>query len=1021
MNRKNFIYSLQYLAVLFSLFTFSSCEKDTFDAEKALELEEQRLRLQAELDAAAADQELERMKDLQLFAHTLDSLNAANAGGLVWYSVSVVPGGSSAFSGGRYEEVGVNGVTVTAEQYGMVQTATTQNGIAAFPQPFRSGEVTVTVDAGAQGYTSVHYTSNLTPDGGVPNNGTVFVSNIMPVFENDVVHGVDKMAMISGNAYAELDLTNNFEEEAPEGTSFNAYIDVNNPAFWSEYIAEANEEGTNIGGNMTKSGYIQRVAYEGAAVAGDGRNVSADGDYSMMVAATASGLPIKMRASDFAADRYYFQFFEDDGDFGFVTKRFLYGPDVTPSDFFAGTLPTYFLHDAAFTLVDTEASVSVSLVSDGSIDYIDVTDGGSYINANTIESSLVPTVTIAAPPAGGTQATAWVDEDEMFDDGDSGSGDGTMYELGSDAVVVSAAGAGYTTAPAVTINRIATGGMGYGTLQAPSNAVSFIRVIDGGYGFTSLTGYELNPIISKIPGTHVGGAPKVTIAPPAGSGVTATAVIPTVTDGFTWSGYDDDGSIIGFEITDTGDGYNAAPAITFGYGEGAVIDIEDGDGDNLFTFDGTSGELTFNFSTSADVVGDGYDVDGGVANPDVTTLTATQLQLSGNTGSFYCFVPTVVIGGAIPAAGGTEAIVVPEVDGSISNGSIIGLQINEGGDYTGSGLPQSVSFTPATNSLSAETLLAGGSLDNYVITDRGSNYYKANPTYTPHVLGDNDYECIFDAPVDPDGATAEAIAIIENSRLIGIEFTDPGSMYASTATPSFYVREIGADDATAKAYLNDAQLIFSIANGGLGYAITPDVWCYGGGTNLNDGFDFQDPSNYSVSLDPNGTITAITYSGGDLDEITDATTLIAAVSVADAEEAMNDYWFDGGALGWGEVTINGDQITGFTTSSGSDDMEAFWSPGAGAPIADYVVAPNITIFSATGSGATAEFVLNTQDGTISDMVVTNGGSGYIYWTTNDESMAPEEFRVLGGDTDFEAYSGLSYVRDVHYGTGQVLE
>jgi len=350
---------------------FSSCQKDEFTAEQALDLENQRKQAQRSRDSLQMEQEVENAKDLLSYAHMLDSLTKANAGGLVYYSVAVVPGGSSAFSGGgRYTEVGVNGVKVSIEQYGMVQEAETKNGLATFVNPLRSGEATVTVDAGEAGYTSLSYVTNLTPDGGVPNDGTVYVGNVVAVFENDATNpeNVDKMSMISGKAFAELDLTNASEESAPEGTAFVAVIDVNNPAFWSEYVAEANEEGTIHGefGSSTKSGFIQRVAYEEAS---QRATVDANGDYSMMVSATASGLPIKMLVSDFAADRFFFSFGEGDGDdTGPITARYLYSPNLNTtalvSDFVAGLFDGT---SASYTLNDEDAVVDVQLTETGSL------------------------------------------------------------------------------------------------------------------------------------------------------------------------------------------------------------------------------------------------------------------------------------------------------------------------------------------------------------------------------------------------------------------------------------------------------------------------------------------------------------------------------------------------------------------------------------------------------------------------------------------------------------------------------
>ena len=341
MNKNLFIYSFKYLAVLLALVTFSSCERDEFTEQDAFDLQQAQLDAQDAREQAALAAQDQRIMNMAMFRRSMDSLTRLNSGGKVFYTVNVVPGGSSAFASGRFEEIeGLDGATVTVSQLGgaVVEQKTTVGGLASFEM--YSGEVTVNVEA--PNHTDVNYTANLTPDGGVPNGALIYVGNVIPVFDDPNNPGAgseDNLATVTGFAFAELDITagNNQEESVPDGTKVRAFIDVDNDVFKDRYIREANtDEAINSGGQPTSSGAIQRFAYEEAAST-TGSTVTSPlnsdtapdgGEYTISIGATASGLPIMMKFEDFAADRTYF-FSDSDGDdtglFGSPgSKRFIY-------------------------------------------------------------------------------------------------------------------------------------------------------------------------------------------------------------------------------------------------------------------------------------------------------------------------------------------------------------------------------------------------------------------------------------------------------------------------------------------------------------------------------------------------------------------------------------------------------------------------------------------------------------------------------------------------------------------------
>jgi len=1248
MNKKHFVYSFQYLAVLLSLFTFTACEKDQFTAEDALALEEQRARLQAELDEAAKDAEVERMKDLQKWAHTIDSLNAANAGGLVFYSVSVVPGGSTAFANGRYEEVGVNGVTVTASQYGMEQTATSNNGIAVFPEPFRSGEVTVTIDSDVQGYTSAHYTSNLTPDGGVPNDATVFVNNIIPVFENDpAVHGEEDMAMISGAAFAELNILygNNVEENAPQGTAFTATIDTRpGYGFWDEYIAEANgaDEGGNgnVNGGTTRSGAIQMIRYENASTRA---LVEADGSYSMMTAATASGLPLRLNYSEFIFDREWYQLGEsanntggagafDDEDQGPVAKRTLYGPNVTPTPYETGLFSSGGLTVADVSLRERDAVIEASITSNGSVQtvsaggynwlvlhpnatgtnngpfafggagnvdpagdvattlmsglnlpnsayaglsagstgYNSVIRPGAYLADGNVAADAgpvdAPTVTFSASPTGdpadnveGFVVLSNIENEDVAAQGGTTDNNGAVSQLRHIVgIVITNPGAGYDANNPVTVTLSSyknTDVTGTGSIQSPSNSLTYVRVVDGGYGFLDTqisintvgrwTGFDPYPV---VPST-------VTGANPVGllefeydweqSGATGVGTVQSI-------------GIVGSAGTWTAaelDQLNANPFQYFvrqiGF-TGAAI--QDADGDEIFNIVGGSLEGNPDWGTGgsgaypagspgigASVAGD----DGnGVWNTANTTYMVDPIDVPSGLaiGQGYVFVPEISVTGGTAAAGQTitnasisvwidgegpssdtpttdvEAYhdvtgglldsttpsnftawnsVVNAYAGVAAQGSLFAFRITSPGSGYADINDISIVAIEPVNSLDAEFFTGGSSIDNYAVDGTGTGNIIGGAPWdvlitnadADLVPSNNAYTVEFSAPADPNGSAAVGVANFDQDlgspddfgntdsrRVFGVEIIDAGVGYDPTQTVTWELVPTGGSDATIMAYLEADDLTFTLTDGGLGYALRPDVYVTGGGVNLDD-VDAVNPDDFSFRFDNNGTIISMTFTDNTNGAYTAANAAIDPINVVlsldEQEELMNHWWNGTSNLkgfnvpdGFVNYGTNCDALTSMqfvfvdaAALAQFADVEDFHFDVAdfgnangvpfisgteanGGAAAEYgigggfIVPPTVTFTHPVGTGFAVEYILKPENGLVDDVVITNGGTGYVCIETNDPSMNPagEPFRVLGGpdgstvDADgdgmmdpFEVFSGLQYVRDVHYGTGEVLE
>ncbi len=395
MNKNLVNYPIRFGTLLLAGASLAACSKTTFTETDAFRLEAQRARVTRQIDSLSRVQAMTDRVALLNWQNAVDQLEKANAGGKVFYTVipvrgtDMVSGSGGPTQGGRTENAIANAV-VTITQFGRVSTVgmtsmpsgsgggpittpTTPianvnfaaNGVFTFGD-LRSGEVTVNITAANM--TEVNYVANLTPDGGVPNNATIYVGNVVPMFELST--DATRMATVRGNVYYEGDLTNDREEPltnevfnggAGTGTRsiVTAAIDMTRndgsvnglPYFHQRFLAESNGEGVNSFGVPVRSGAIQRIAYSATPPTGStdilrsgltagtqagGMNVST---YSMLVPSTAGGLPIQLRFAEFADYRTYYnergQLIPktvQTGSTGPRPERFLYGPTVVPTD-----------------------------------------------------------------------------------------------------------------------------------------------------------------------------------------------------------------------------------------------------------------------------------------------------------------------------------------------------------------------------------------------------------------------------------------------------------------------------------------------------------------------------------------------------------------------------------------------------------------------------------------------------------------------------------------------------------------
>jgi biotin carboxyl carrier protein len=166
----------------------------------------------------------------------------------------------------------------------------------------------------------------------------------------------------------------------------------------------------------------------------------------------------------------------------------------------------------------------------GKVVAINVTNAGSGYTTT-------PAVTLSAPPPGGVQATAT-----------AASIPPVVTIEPAMSIEVTNAGSGYTTAPTVTLSAPPTGGM-----QATANAVLGTGADAGKVERISVTN----------PGSGYTSAPTVTLSAPPPGGVQATAIAGLSANAVAVLGTGDDaGKVVGISVTATGSGYTTVPIVT---------------------------------------------------------------------------------------------------------------------------------------------------------------------------------------------------------------------------------------------------------------------------------------------------------------------------------------------------------------------------------------------------------------------------------------------------------------------------
>lgn len=300
---------------------------------------------------------------------TADSL--LKRGGVIKYTVKIV---STANSSILKSKMSIENAEVTVYQNDKVYTAATDaNGFAVFSN-MRIG--TAAVNVKLKDHAEVDYIADLTPAENLINisqsqmvNTVRYASTLVPMFPI----AAPGAATITGRVTAELDLTNQTPEPAPNVT-VTAKVDVDDPDFVSRYITPT--QGTT----NSNAGRIIKFAFQDAIVSAQ---TDANGAYSLLIPAALNGLPIKLSISDYqTSQKIYLESDPASGNFapGEYTVPVLFSNNLDAS-IIPLVKPVYVVVDeptAPIGIIHKPASFTFELDANGGISKVNVVNKGLF-------------------------------------------------------------------------------------------------------------------------------------------------------------------------------------------------------------------------------------------------------------------------------------------------------------------------------------------------------------------------------------------------------------------------------------------------------------------------------------------------------------------------------------------------------------------------------------------------------------------------------------------------------------------
>jgi len=1056
------IFKIGILVFLGFIAFTSSCTKDVFTEEDAYANQEDLELLKDSLATAQAMLDNEFAMEMELLRDSLKK-----AGGIIDYSViAVLATDASWLSYSEYDKgdnpgkggTGMDGVTVTVSQYGQILTSTTDaSGIATFSD-LRIGSVTVNVQK--TGYCEIDFIAVLPalPDSVYVNAYSLVrqAGTMVPMFSMS-----DDLSTISGIATVETDLTNDAPEPAAN-VKVTATIDVEDSHFVYKYLQMPFYDVVQCDycsfWEFDYYALIRQIAFHSTVFE---TTTAADGSFTLQVPSTPDGLPYELSSDEFAADQSLLQATLNSVPvWGVQTVRTMFGP---PSAMTYSSIPTngtgltnvqsaYVTYSAPTGTPDaqptTVAEATAVLASSGivSINMVDQGEGytqvprvyiapGSGYNPVQAEGTAVVSggkvtgVTITS--AGSGYAPGDSPEVSFVETVETQAAADLEFSWSVVDLVLDVEGSGYTaTAPGVTITGTGTGATAHAIMNAYVDSIAMtamgsgytdepIVTISDNFSTWSDATAEMtvdNPLHSI---TYQGTNPTLFLSTPTatitggGTGATADVTINTV------------GEVIGYVVPLVGgSGYTFAEVTISGGGgfgatatatisAGAITDISITDGGQGYT-----SNPTFTFT------GDGT----GASATAVRGFPVTDISLNAP-GVGYDDVTSIFL---------DDGTVSAEFSGDCDVKFDMGVRsvtLNDGGDFFDAA--PTVAFTPVdgNGSGAAATALITWEIMDLVVDTPGSGYV---------VDEDDDVTVLIDPPAGA-GVQAEASPVLGNGVLSGVEIYNHGQGY--TAPPNVFIMQDGGEGDDFVPAVTSAAVITATVSGGVvtGLTITDPGSGYDYETYYEDDDYFIEITTYNSDAE---AIAQANPESGQIDyiQITNpgAGYVIAPkieIIVADTAAANG---FGSGAAA--TATIVDGRVAEITVTNPGSGYYVIPTVNITVPFSSmtavgrcvvetdgrisgvgftggypftqgfgYDTPPTLTFTaSIPGKGSGAEGVAVVKEGRVTNVIMTNQGSGYIGKNNPNTAKAS----AFSPSSTVVATAGKAYVRDVNFGTGK---
>jgi FtsP/CotA-like multicopper oxidase with cupredoxin domain len=497
----------------------------------------------------------------------------------------------------------------------------------------------------------------------------------------------------------------------------------------------------------------------------------------------------------------------------------------------------------------------------------------------------------------------------------------TIMQIKVNSIVPAAGGS------ALTGVSLTSGGLGY------SNPTVSIAP-PGGTGTTataSITG-SVSGVTLTTAGTGYTN-PQVTIAAPPAGGTQATAA---------WAS----GSVSGLTIGNAGSGYSSAPTVSFSGGGGSLAAAStSGTVDALTLPAGGGGYSNTAMTLAAPPAGGTQATASAVGAVDAITLT------SGGAG--YTAAPAVTL--LAPPAGGTQAGATAVLDG------VGTVTILNGGKGYATAPTVTIGAAPAAGvTATAQAVL--DAVGTITVTNGGSGYTAA-PTVT--------------LATPTNGVPATATAALDAVGTVGVTAGGSGYLVAPSVTIAAPTCTAGPGcvQATATATLTAGSVTaITVTNSGAGYTAAPAVTIA-----AQTGDPGTGASASIAALDAVGTITVTAggkgYTAVSPVVIAPPTTGATATATA-ALDSVGTINVTNGGRGYTAaptITLSA-PTTGATATASIPALDAVGTITLTTPGAGYTAAPSVA-FTAPPTGGTPPFASTTL--TITGLTVGNGGAGYL--------------------------------------------